>query len=149
MRQQYYDNNRIKISRRKRDRDDDDDSNSNVTAAFITPSKSNTKVPARSNITSADKADLLESNKQLEQKLREEIGDYWDSKDARNVFNPNEGEAVVAAIDRRIGLLEEMQNDEALFLKHKCGGEFEPSISHQRPEIRSKDSSPHAYLPIL
>jgi hypothetical protein len=40
-----------------------------VTAAVITLSQSNTKVPARSNVDSADKADLLESNKALEQSI--------------------------------------------------------------------------------
>ena len=73
--QQYYDNNRIKISRRKRDREDD------------------AKVPAKGNVNSADKADFLESTKQLQQKLQEEFGDYWDSKDARNVFNTKEGKS--------------------------------------------------------
>jgi hypothetical protein len=102
-----------------------------VTAAFVTPSQSNTKVPARSNVDSADKAYLLESNKALEQKLREEIGDYWDSKDARNVFNPKEGEAVVAALDRRIGLLIQMQNDEELFLKHTNRAKDNPPTPQQ------------------
>jgi hypothetical protein len=39
--------------------------------------------------------------------------------------------------------------EDARSVSQKCGGEFEPSISHQLPENRSKDSLPYAYLPIL
>ena len=97
--QKYYDNNRFRFSQRSSPSPSPPlsgkkrsaiDANTNAANMIL---HSNAKVPA---INNTEKAGLKESAKLLQL----EIGNYWDSKDACNLFDPNDGESVVAALDR-------------------------------------------------